>query len=188
MDNSGPWPEIDSSVPDTVKSILLEVRRAIDHKFYYPALIVTLTLPDICAAATMERREFVKKVHYVNFINTYAKGLNLGVDGAGCYRLRGGLLHRGNAAGHPFAEAGCVIFTIPETNASIHALSIQVDEQTADCFDLISFCAAMQKAVLRWLLANSQEVAVQKNLTKLLCIKPFGVPPFMDGAPVIGSS
>jgi len=78
----------------------------------------------------------VKEKHYAAFVDKYTSPLELGLDGLSCYRLRGGVIHRENAAGHPKFSGTHVIFTTPETGASIHAMSFQHFEKTSAMFDL----------------------------------------------------
>ncbi len=124
------------SVPSPLASILDDIKRAIEAKLYYPALVVALTVPEICVTLCWDRNMMVKEKHYAAFVDKYTSPLELGLDGLSCYRLRGGVIHRENAAGHPKFSGTHVIFTTPETGASIHAMSFQHFEKTSAMFDL----------------------------------------------------
>jgi hypothetical protein len=81
-------------VPLELESVLLDVNRSIKAKLYYPALLVSLTLPDICVATTLDRDMFVKEKHYVEWLERYTDKASLGISPIDCYRLRCGVVHR----------------------------------------------------------------------------------------------
>ena len=97
------------------------------------------------------------------------------------------MVHRGNASGHPFFGSTHVIFTVPETQSSIHALSIQAGDKSAAMFDLPKFCSAMQGAVEAWYQDHYADTKVVSNIGNLLSWRPDGVLPFLSGAPVVAS-
>ncbi len=138
-------------------------------------------------ALTMDNSEFVRESHYVTFIDSYTTTRELGLDGRSCYRLRGGVVHRGNAAGHPFFGATHVIFTVPESGVSFHAFSLKVGESTAAMFDLGKFCDAMAQAVRKWYAAHKDDEKVKANVRNLLSLRPDGIIPFIAGAPIVAS-
>ena len=175
------------NLPPQLQSILDDVDRAFGAKLYYPALLVALTLPDICIALSFDKEKFVKDKDYAAFIDTYTTPAELGLGGQDCYRLRGGVVHRGNAAGHPFFGKSHVIFTVPETGTQIHALSIQVGEKSAAMFSLALFLQAMIEAVKKWYLIQKDDPQVRANLPNLLSWYPNGLSPFVGGAPIVGS-
>jgi hypothetical protein len=176
-----------SSLPYPLSAIVSDVQRAYDQKLYYPALAVALTLPEICVALTFDSTMFVKGEHYANFIDTFTTQPELGLDGISCYRLRGGVIHRANAAGHPFFGATHVVFTVPESNATLHAFGVKADGNTATMFDLKLVIDAMISAVIRWYEKNKAHPKVIENLPLLISWRPNGLPPFLEGRPVIGS-
>lgn len=173
-------------------SVLADVDRCIEAKLYYPALVVALTVPDICSALALEKSVFVKEVHYAAFVDKYTTPSTLGLDGAGCFRLRGGVVHRANAAGHPYFKASHVIFTIPETGSSMHAFSIggqssDGTEKTAAMLDLVRFCRTMVAAAYRWYEDHHNDPKVAKNMDNLIRYLPNGLDPFFGRKPVVAS-
>jgi hypothetical protein len=176
-----------SSLPFPLSTIVDDVQRCFDSKLYYPALAVALTLPEICVALTLDNTEFIKEKHYVGFIDKYTTERELGLPGISCYRLRGGVIHRANAAGHPFLGRSHVIFTVPESKTTLHAFSIQADDKFSAMFDLRLFLAAMITAVQRWHAEHGTDPKVLENLPNLLSWRPNGILPFVQGAPVVGS-
>jgi len=170
-------------------SVLIDIERAINARLYYPALLVALTVPEICCALALDKSEFVKEKHYVTFVDKYGAQREIGCDGLTCYRLRGGVVHRANMAGHPKFDATHVVFTIPESGASIHALSIVVEMQNkkAAMFDLVQFCQGMVNAAHRWYENHKDNPKVQSNMSSLIRYCPEGLKPFVGGTPVVGS-
>jgi hypothetical protein len=168
-------------------SVLIDIERSVNAKLYYPALLVALTVPEICMALKLDKSEFVKERHYVEFVDTYTKPPDLGLSGIDCYRLRGGVVHRANMAGHHKFGATHVLFSIPETAGGLHALSIKVDEKIAACFDLVQFCQTMVSAANRWYADHKDDRKVKENMQNLIRYCPDGVFPFFNGAPLVAS-
>lgn len=169
--------------------VLADIDRALDAKLYYPALLVALTVPEICSALALPKEQFVKKPHYIAFVDKYTTPGELGSDGADIYRLRGGVVHRASPIGHPDFNATHVIFTLPETPGHLHAFSL-VDEPTgkrAAMLDLVKFCHAMISAANKWYADNGSKSLVEENMKNLIRYCPFGVAPFVTGAPIVAS-
>jgi hypothetical protein len=163
------------------------MRGAISARLYYPALLVALTIPDICMGLTLPKESFVKKEHYLSFVEKYTSKASLGLDAASCYQLRGGLVHRADLAGHAYFDATHVIFTVPESQTRIHALSFVVGDKTAAMFDLVLFCDAMAEAARAWYESHREVEIVLKNLKNIIRWRPEGLSPFLAGAPVVAS-
>lgn len=185
-----------SPLPLPLETIIYDVRRATAAKLYYPALLVTLTLPEICVGLTLPKSLFVKQKHYIEWVDRYCPMPDereigqkpyLGVTGADCYRLRGGLVHRADLRGHAFFDGTHVIFTTPDTSGSIHALSLEVGEKRAWMLDLVSFCDGMIDGVRRWYKDNESNQVVAESMKSLIRTCPNGVPPFVGGGSVVAS-
>lgn len=170
-----------------LESIIKDIERAIEAKLYYPALLITLTLPEICMGLTLDKSQFVKKNHYVDFVDRYTTSPGLGLDGESCFHLRGGLVHRADLTGHAFFEGTHVVFTVPETGVGLHAFSIEAGEKKAAMFDLGLFSTAMIDAVRAWYEEHKNDEQVIKNMKNLIRWRPKGVPPFVGGMPVVAS-
>lgn len=171
-------------------SILADIERAIDARLYYPALLAALTIPEICAALALDRKVFIKEKHYVAFVDKYAIGL--GLSGTECYRLRGGVVHRANMAGHPLFSSSHVIFTLPETKAgqtrlAVHAVTLASGDNKAATFDLITFCTAMIAAARKWYDEHRSDQKVLASMAALIRYCPNGLAPFFVGQPIVAS-
>lgn len=174
-------------MPFPLEMIAHDVQRAIEARIYYPALLVTLTIPEICMGLMLSRSHFVKQKHYIEFVNTYTTPQELGLDGASCYQLRGGIVHRADLRGHPFFEHTHVIFTTPETGAAIHGLSLVSGEKNAAVFDAVTFSQAMLAAMRRWYMENGTRPQVMENLKSIIRTHPNGLAPFIRSGPVVAS-
>ena len=161
--------------------------RAFDAGLYHPTLLTALTLPEICAGLAKPLSEFVKRPDYEAFIDEYADTQKLGMDGERCFRLRGGLVHRGNAAGHPYFDSTHVIFTVPDSQSSVHNGFIRVGAEKAFLLDLKKVCGAIEGAVYEWFREHSANELVIENVDSLISWREDGLPPFVGGAPVVGS-
>jgi hypothetical protein len=170
-------------------SILIDLDRSIKAALYYPALLISLTLPEVCSALTVDNTVFIKEKHYADFVNKYAVGL--GLNGVECYRLRGGVVHRGNLAGHPYIGVTNVVFTLPETPAGIDGVWLNVPDcappKKALILDLVRFCNAMVSSVHAWYREHHDHPKVIKNMENLIRYCPEGPFPFVGGAPVVAS-
>lgn len=157
-----------SSFPH-LESLIAEIRKAIDCELYYSAMAVTLTLPEICVALDLEDDAFVKQHHYVGFLEKYSTPDQLGVDGVECYRLRGGVIHRGNAAGHAFLEQDNIAITLPISDCWAHAATFRIDgSRTVGCLNLVSFVDAMVSAVCAWADENQNNPRSLANSEKMI--------------------
>ena len=174
-------------LPYELGSVVDDMHRARTVKLYYPCLLVALTLPEICSALLLPNERFVNQKHYVSFIDTYSSPGELGSDGVGIYRLRGGLVHRGNLAGHAHFGATHVVISVPESGSKLHAFSIEVGDKKAAMLDLDHFIDAMDAAVRRWYEANEANPLLKTNLPNLIRYSATGVAPFTKGLPAIVS-
>jgi hypothetical protein len=168
-------------------NVLGDISRAIEAKLYYPALLVSLTIPEICSGLMLDRSTMVKEKHYVAFINNYTKPNELGLSGLECYRLRGGLVHRANLAGHPKLDYTHVIFTLPTELLAVHGIDIEGNGKKAVCLDLRAFCGAMRVAAEKWFQDHGTNTVVVENMRNLISFRPNGVQPFFGGNPVVAS-
>lgn len=176
------------NLPDQLQNIIDEMMRCLDAKLYYAGLLIALTLPELCSALTMQKSEFVKSKHYELFLNEYVDLDRLGIDAKTCFRLRGGMVHRGNAVGHEFIGFSHIIFFTPESKLSIHRVVLSItDEINALNIEIYSFCNAMRDGVLRWFENCQSDDSIFLASQELLSPYPNGMHPFITGAYVVGS-
>lgn len=171
--------------------VLADINRCIEAKLYYPALLIALTVPEICAALALDKNTFVKRPHYAEFIDKYTPLTGSALSGELCYQLRGGLVHRANLAGHDKFPNSHVLFSIPETGMGIHGFvlksALKPDHESAMIFDLASFCKTIIDAAYKWYEDHQNDPMVAKNMKNLIRYAPNGIPGFVSGMPVVGS-
>lgn len=163
-----------------LEEILSEIDRAIRKRNYYSALIVALTVPEICTSLTLERASFVKEVHYITWIEKY---LSLGQPGIGmsakdCWQLRGGVVHRADFSGHPYSQFTRVILGVRRGNA-VHATHIRRGDELVAYVCLHEFCKEMTKGALRWLESHRNDEIVLNNMQRLVRYRPEGTKSFL---------
>ncbi|MBN9002673.1 MAG: hypothetical protein J0H75_11640, partial [Rhizobiales bacterium] len=129
---------------------------------------------------------FVKRHHYISFVDKHTTPPELGLSGELCYCLRGGVVHRAGMASHPDFGATHVIFSVSKDSGA-HALAIQFDGKRAAMFSLHLFCQAMKGAAQKWYEEHESDPLVIKNMKNLIRFSPDGVRPFMAGLPVVAS-
>jgi hypothetical protein len=170
--------------------ILKQVEDALNSGLYYLAVVIALTLPDICAALESDSGA----AHHSKYKQWYAKWLQhkypmIGQDDI--YALRCGLNHRGKARakdGHSFGFDS-VVFVIPHVSAqSVASWHTQVSERDGTrvlALDVALFCHDIIHSVERWYDEKHADPNVAASISRVLRFRPDGLPPHFVGMPVI---
>ncbi len=166
--------------------VLNDIERSIEARLYYPALLITLTVPEICSALAMDKSVFVRERHYVEFLEKFAPN-GVGLSPVDCYRLRGGLVHRASFSGHDKFGWTHVLFTTPEGRLGVHAITISSGGKRGLALDVAIFCREMIAAADRWYEANGKNPLVRSNMPHLIRFCPNGLAPFYEGLPIVAS-
>jgi hypothetical protein len=164
-----------------MEMMLREIERALEARLYYSAVIMALTLPDVCAALESEDARTTKQRYMAWYRANIGAAYGFMTD-EDCYSLRCGVVHQGRFGGHGM-RYGRVVFTmpIPERNIVIHN-NVMNDALNLDAN---VFCRDLIAAVRRWFAAHSQEANVQANLPNLVQLREDGLAPYIVGLPVI---
>lgn len=165
-----------------METILREIEQAIDAGLYYLAISATLTLPEICAAleSTNGSTAGRSQASYETWYNTNLADRSFSfLTATDCWRYRCGASHQGQF-GHPEAQYGRVIFTLPHT-VKLHNNIIN----DALNLDAVRFCRELVAAVRVWFATARHNPTVQRNLLHLVQLRPNGHPPYIGGIPVI---
>jgi hypothetical protein len=164
-----------------MEMILQDIERALQQQFYYLAIAVSLSLPDICAALAEPTGSTAgrNQVAYENWYNANLAAKYPTLTASDCYRLRCGVSHQGRF-GHPRMQYSRVLFTIPggitfHNNIINDALNL----------DAAIFCHDIMDSVRSWLIANKNNKTVQGNISRVVQFRPQGLPPYMAGMPLI---
>lgn len=163
-----------------LEATLQQIELALQAKLYYLAVVMALTLPDICAALEDERaysgREEYKKWYRENLADKFPF-----MSDADAYSLRCGVVHKGNlgvrSKGSSFAR---VVFTLPQKGFMHNNVANDVLQ-----FDVLRFCNDVIAAVRVWFEKTEDNRTVKANLPNLIQFRPDGFPPLFVGLPVI---
>ncbi len=174
-------------LPKNISNIIDEMKNALRYNIDYAAILIALTIPEICMALTISKNTNVGKKLYLKFIDDYCD-YRLGIDGETCYNLRCGLVHRGNASSHVNFPYDNVIF-LPSSskNTIVGGMKMHIEELSALQLSTKNFCEQMESGVLRWCVDFGQQQTVLAADKELLSPRENGVAPFVGGVPLIAS-
>lgn len=156
-----------------------QMREVATAGLYYAALMLALSLPDICGALGSEngRSSGAKTRRWLEEWGFSAVASSI-------YGLRCSLLHQGSAFPDDGSER--VIFIEPNPlNFGMDHLVVETRAGAALFVDVPSFVEDVAVGVERWLGRHGSSSTVQRNLLRFAHRRPNGLPPFIDGVPVI---
>ncbi len=161
-----------------------QVVGALDNGLYLPALITTLTLPDICASLTHQRG----KTDGDRYIRWAKKWLQYSPDAAArLWQFRCGLLHTGSLGQSQDALVARMMFVEPAAGVpEVHGPEATVffEGHAYTPISLEAFVQEMIAAVERWLERYNADDLVQFNAARSVRRHPHGFA-FIADAPVI---
>jgi hypothetical protein len=157
---------------EPLESILDDISNCLAAKLYYPALVVSLTVPEVCAGLSLTKDVNVTSAHYKVWCEKYLLG---GIDPLDVYRLRGGVIHKGRARGHPHDRINRPVFTVPETGIEMWGINLVADEEKVLMLDLPKFCGFMSDGARKWMLDHENDALVQTQLPDLVRFRPNGL-------------
>lgn len=160
--------------------IIREIEAALDAGFYYLAIAVTLTLPDICSALESPQGRTSGPQYKAWYDNWLAAAYPM-VTADDMYSLRCGLIHQGRF-GQGNMQYDRILFTLPNPQRNIYHQNIMNDALNLDA---ATFSRDMLQAVKGWYAAKQTDPVVQGNLPRLLQFYPQGLAPYMVGMPLI---
>lgn len=160
--------------------IISEIERALSSGLYYRALMVILTLPDMCAALESSDGEN-SGPKYRAWYNKWMAHQYPNLSADDCYRLRCGVIHQG-WIGHNQMQYARVLFTVPNVNRNIFHNNIINDALN---LDVTLFCSDMLQSVSRWYEAKQADPNVITNMPRLVQYRANGLAPYMVGMPLI---
>lgn len=160
--------------------VLNEVEKAIKHEMHYLAVVMALTLPDICSALQsvdgLSSGPKYKEWYRNNLSQKYPC-----LTDSDCWHLRCGVVHQGRC-GHPNMQYARVIFSVPNPQNSFFHNNILNDALNLDA---VQFCRDIMEAVREWYKRNHTNPTVQLNIPHMVQYRPTGIAPYMVGMPVI---
>ena len=159
-----------------METILAEIQYALLAKFYYMAVAVSLTLPDICAALESQSGKTsgpqYKKWYRDNLAQTFHQ-----MTDDDCYSLRCGVLHQGRF-GHAKSQYDRIIFTMPHPVVTLAEGTVMRDigglSENVLRYDADWSCKEMVSAARRWFSDMQTDPNVQVNLPRLVRFRQNG--------------
>ncbi|MBH9537915.1 hypothetical protein [Novosphingopyxis sp. YJ-S2-01] len=169
--------------------IINEIDRLFGFKFYYAALALSLSLPDICSSLELSAAKKNSPIgpRYKRWCEIYLQPKFSTFDPVDCWALRGSVLHNGKLHGNREAKYDRIIFTLPSP-ALIHELVCQGNggsDETALQLDIKTFLHQMVAAVQEWFSKKKNSAEVSVNLKGLVRYRTDGLAPHCVGIPVI---
>lgn len=169
-----------------MRDLLAQVEKATADGYYYLALYVALTLPDICGA--MESSDGIanksKYIHWFDHYVTpaYTVAGRAFLDGETCYAYRCSVLHQGRAQ-HPKLGYSRILFVEPGSTTNVFHNNILNDALN---IDVSRFCMDIVGGAASWLKDVSDSDDYKQNYSLFMQRYPGGLPPYIVGVPVIG--
>ena len=160
--------------------ILEQIEKVLNAGFPYPALVMALTLPDICASLAFDPSGNEKtrvKARYVAWFdkNVASKGMMV-LTAEDCFSLRCGVVHQGRM-GNKDAQFDRVAFTENGPAMSEWENCTVNDMQYVRLIqlDIRQFIGRMLEAAREWYQANKEDRFVQENVRRLVRYYPEGI-------------
>lgn len=167
-----------------------EIRRALDSGFYYLALSVSLSLPDICVSLGCDPdRIHVKSGEYIEWVRDNLAG-RINLTSEEIYGLRCGVLHNARLKHDKLSAYRQIAFTLPNENIKIGQIIVKRRDENGlqakyTSLDLVNFCGQIMAAVTEWVNNHKDEPNVKANLPGVMRYRPEGLSPIVGGLPVI---
>jgi hypothetical protein len=164
-------------------TILNEIKKAVREELYYLAIMLCLTLPDICAAMEHPKAKASEPQYIAWFEQWLGKKYGRHLTARDMYRLRCGVLHQGRM-GQPGMPYDRIIFSLP---AQILTRLNTLVEGQRNLLNLNAklFCRDIVMAVEAWSAAHENDPIVQRNLSRSIQYRPDGLPLIAKGLPCV---
>ncbi len=163
-----------------IEDLSREIEKALGARLFYLALLLTLTLPDICAALEQpDGRSGQKRYEEWYNRNVFQKIGGLTPEEAN--ELRNTVVHQSSAISSDKRKYSRIIFTMPGEHVTVDSMVLN----DALTFNVGAFCERWIRCVREWMEESRDNVYVKANLPSLLQVRPSGLPPYMVGVSII---
>lgn len=156
-----------------MEEILTQIEKALGAQAWYAAMVLTFTLPDICASLENPgaRKDGVQS-RYLRWCRSNLPNTFL-LSPDQCYDLRNGGVHNGEVR----VPQGAVLTLVPE----IHRIVIMIGDRPHMCIGLRTCCNEMIAAVRKWYAAQIQDDSFRERAEKLLQFRDDRFAPQLRG-------
>lgn len=187
-----------------MRTLVGQIETSLGSKLYYVSLIAALALPDIAGALDSDNGEAAEN-KYVQWYQKWVWEVNARpltpqrvlrsgrvlpaqvdtrLSGQRVYRFRCSLLHQGRAQEHLRSPAPRIVFIEPGAVGSVHHYDLL--NNSAVLIDVNLFCLEIVSGARLWLDAVESTDRFKRNYERFARRHPNGLPPYINGAPVIG--
>ena len=163
-----------------IEGILCEIEKALAAGLYHLAIVLAVTLPDVCAALeSADGRSNTPRYKAWFESNMATRFSNLTADD--CFSLRCGVVHQGRfgLAGSQYDRA---VFLLPNPQGGRFRDCIMND---AYFYSADDFCREWLAGVREWVSKKGTDPQVAANSANLIRTHPNGLSPYVKGAAVI---
>ncbi len=147
---------------------------------YQVALNSAMVIPDICCALVSDNGKTSPNL-YEKWIDEFvALKYDGTITGKDIYKLRCALLHQGKL-NHDYPKYKKIVFQLPSSGGTIHNGIIN----DALFLNIKTFCYDIIGGYTKWAEQNYNNKNVEKNYSKIVAYYSEGLPPFLEGLPVL---
>ena len=164
-----------------METLTTEIKNCLLNKLWYAGLLLTLLLPDVCAALEEEGGRATREGYKSWFDEWVGKKYDGILTADQLYYLRCGVAHQGRFE-HPAIKYDRIFFTLRPNGTFYHCNVFN----NALNLDIPFFCKDMVDGVERWYAAKQNDPIVQKNYANLVRFYPNGLDDYLAGVPAVG--
>lgn len=164
-----------------MESILQEIEQALNARLFYLAIVVTMTVPDACAALESPDGK-TEGSRYQAWFKTNLQTKYHTMTPKDFWLLRCSILHQARLR-HSFSEFSRVIFSVRDGDDRYLHNNLFNDALNLDAE---TFCRDVIAAARIWANEKRTHANVVKHLPLLMQLRPKGIPGYIVGLPVIG--
>lgn len=165
-----------------IESLLAEISNAIKANLPYAALMIALSVPDVCVTLQQDKPR-ADPDSYAEWVRKYLLDGKESPTGRMLYKLRCGVLHNAKGTHQDMKHFGFdrVIFTPPDSVYQVDGIVLN----GAATFSAERFCERMIAAARKWYEENKSDPRVIENEDGLFRVRPRGLPD-VGNIPFIG--
>lgn len=158
-----------------------EIMNCLQSKLWYAALVLTLMLPDVCAALEAENGA-TSPERYRAWYEKWLQHKYENISAEDLYFLRCGVAHQGQFR-HPAMKYERIFFTLRHKKGGFFAHKNLHGK--AYNLDLVWFCKDVIESVDAWYSSKETDPTVKKNISHLVQFYPNGLLDFFH-LPAVG--
>lgn len=172
-----------------MEEYLKQLRLVVAVNLYLPALVMALSLPDVCSALESRDGRTIGSAYkawfdeYVapRYVVSIQGDKEVRLSGHHAYSFRCALLHQGRTS-HPKGYPRILFVEPPRASPVLHNNLIN----GALNIDVRIFCEDVCSGVELWLSRVRGTLHFEKNSQEMVKRYPQGLPPYIVGIPVVG--